>query len=133
MSERTVRAAGGVVLRDRGKGREVLLVHRPKYDDWSFPKGKLTRRERLADAALREVEEETGLRCRLEEKLGRVRYRDRLGRDKVVTYWRMKPDGGRFRRNREVDRVRWLSLRRAKSALTYDHDRELLGKLGDHG
>ena len=82
----TVRAAGGIVRRDG----EVLVVHRPKYDDWSFPKGKLDEGERWEDAALREVEEETGFRCSLGPELGSTAYTDSRGRPKVARYWLMQ-------------------------------------------
>ena len=85
-----VRAAGGLVTREVGDGVEVLVVHRPRYDDWSFPKGKLDAGERDEDAAVREVEEETGFRCRLLDELGYRRYRDRKRRPKQVRYWRME-------------------------------------------
>jgi 8-oxo-dGTP diphosphatase len=121
--EGRVRAAGGLVVRDG----EVLVVHRPRYDDWSFPKGKArSRRESDADAALREVREETGLRCELLEPLPDVTYTDSRGRPKIVRYWRMRPRDGSFEPGDEVDEVRWLSPEAARSLLTYDHDRALL-------
>ena len=136
-----VRAAGGVVWRrarraGRVRGRwahEVALVHRPRYDDWSFPKGKLDPGEAGEDAARREVLEETGLRCRLGEYLGEIRYADRRGRPKVVSYWLMEPDPadghGEFVPNHEVDEVRWLERPDAARLLTYRHDRDLLERL----
>ena len=105
---------------------EVALVHRPAYDDWSHPKGKLLPREREEDAALREVQEETGMRCRLGRKLSSIRYRDRRGRPKVASYWVMTPDGGEFHPTAEVDEMRWLPLLEAEATLSYPHDRELL-------
>jgi 8-oxo-dGTP diphosphatase len=124
-----VRAAGGLVWRRRGDVVEFALVHRPAYDDWSLPKGKLQDGEREEDAALREVEEETGLRCRLERPVGTNRYLDRRGREKVVAYWLMRPLRGRFRPTREVDRIRWLPVDAAADVLTYEHDRALLLEL----
>ena len=89
---RTVRAAGGLVRRRREDGvSEVLVVHRPAYDDWSFPKGKLEAGESEEDAAVREVEEETGLRCELMQELATVSYHDPKGRPKRVRYWLMRP------------------------------------------
>jgi phosphohistidine phosphatase SixA/8-oxo-dGTP pyrophosphatase MutT (NUDIX family) len=121
-----VRAAGGIVLRGEGPDRSVALVHRPRYDDWSFPKGRLDADEDEATAALREVEEETGLRCRLGPSVGAVTYRDRRGRAKVVRYFRMDADGGRFTPNREVDELRWVPIEDAAGLLSYAHDRSLL-------
>jgi 8-oxo-(d)GTP phosphatase len=121
-----VRAAGGIVLRGEGPDRSVALVHRPRYDDWSFPKGKLDADEDEATAAVREVEEETGLRCRLGPSVGAVTYRDPRGRAKVVRYFRMDADGGRFTPNREVDELRWVPIEDAAELLSYAHDRSLL-------
>ncbi|HEU5224975.1 MAG TPA: NUDIX hydrolase [Actinomycetota bacterium] len=124
-----VRAAGGIVLRGEGPNRSVALVHRPRYDDWSFPKGKLDDGEDEATAALREVEEETGLRCRLGPSVGAVTYRDRRGRAKVVRYFQMDADGGRFAPNLEVDELRWVSTEDATRLLSYAHDRALLQRV----
>ena len=122
-----VEAAGGVVLHE---GR-VLLVHRPRYDDWTLPKGKLDRGESFEDAALREVWEETGLRCTLGRELPGTEYRDRKDRPKVVRYWLMELAGepGSFEPNEEVDEVRWLAVEEAAAELTYDRDREVLDGL----
>lgn len=117
-----VRAAGGVLVRD---GR-VALVHRPKHDDWSLPKGKLDQGESWEDAALREVREETGLSCALREELDSVQYIDPKGRAKTVRYWRMDPISGEFAPNDEVDELRWLEPDEAARCLTYDHDRQLV-------
>jgi 8-oxo-dGTP diphosphatase len=117
---RDVRAAGGVVLRS---GR-VLLVHRPAYDDWSFPKGKLDPGETWEQAALREVHEEIGLRCTLGAELPSVAYDVAKGH-KVVRYWLMTPEAGEFEVNEEVDEVRWMSPAEAGGLLSYEHDREL--------
>lgn len=108
---------------------EVLVVHRPMYDDWTFPKGKLEPGEREEDAAIREVEEETGLRCRLEAELATTRYRDRRGRPKTVRYWLMSPIGGRLAAANEVDEVRFLALAEAKEILTYPRDADLVAEL----
>jgi phosphohistidine phosphatase SixA/8-oxo-dGTP pyrophosphatase MutT (NUDIX family) len=126
-SDTVVRAAGGIVTLPEGEEPRFALVHRPKYDDWTFPKGKLHDGESEEQAALREVEEETGLRCRLEEPVDEVvAYTDRLGRPKVVRYWTMTPDGGAFRPNDEVDELRWVGAEEAMTLLTYPHDRDLL-------
>jgi 8-oxo-dGTP diphosphatase len=119
-----VRAAGGVVVRD---GR-VLLVHRPRYGDWTLPKGKLEDGEAWEDAALREVEEETGLRCELGEEVGRTRYVDSHGRNKEVRYFRMT-GGGEPAPQNEVDEVRWAPLDEAPGLLSYERDRVLLSRL----
>ena len=118
-----VKAAGGLVLRDG----LVALVHRPRYDDWTLPKGKLDPGESFEDAALREVEEETGLRCRLGSELASVRYRDNRGRPKLVRYWVMQveADPG-FEPNDEVDELRWVALADAEGVLSYPRDVELV-------
>lgn len=122
-----IEAAGGVVWRRGTKGSlQVLLVHRPRYDDWSLPKGKLDPGESHRQAALREVEEETGLRCAAHDELPEVRYHDRKGRPKRVRYWSMEPLDGSFAPNDEVDEVRWLPVNEAGQALTYSHDRSVL-------
>jgi 8-oxo-dGTP pyrophosphatase MutT (NUDIX family)/phosphohistidine phosphatase SixA len=124
--DRVVRAAGGVVIRSGGGERRVAIVHRPKYDDWTLPKGKLGGGESESDAALREVEEETGFRCRLDDDVGTVTYADREGRPKVVRYWTMSPLSGSFTPTDEVDDLRWASPDEASELLTYAHDRDLL-------
>jgi 8-oxo-dGTP diphosphatase len=127
-----VRAAGGVVFRaSAGKQLEVLLVHRPAYDDWTFPKGKATPGESDVACALREVEEETGLSCEVVGEIGQTRYVDARGRAKVVRYFSMRPLDGTFAPHDEVDQVRWLTAEQARSALTYDRDRGLLDELAE--
>jgi 8-oxo-dGTP diphosphatase len=118
-----VRAAGGVVVRDG----TVALVHRPKYDDWTFPKGKAEDDESDEECAVREVMEETGLHCRLGDELSPTDYVDSRGRPKRVRWWRMNPveDDG-FEPNDEVDEVRWVSPTEAARLLSYDRDRGLL-------
>jgi 8-oxo-dGTP pyrophosphatase MutT (NUDIX family) len=121
-----VKASGGVVWRRTGRGIELALVHRPRYDDWSFPKGKLDPGEGWEEAALREVEEEIGLRCRLGHELPPTSYTDNKGRPKVVRYWMMEPLDGEFVPSDEVDEVRWLPPADAQRLLSYAHDQELL-------
>jgi 8-oxo-dGTP diphosphatase len=118
-----VRAAGGVVVRDGS----VLLVHRPEYDDWSLPKGKLEDGETWEEGALREVEEETGLRCAIGDEVGRTSYAVAAG-PKEVRYYRMRCDGEPRARN-EVDEVRWVPLPEARALLTHHRDRALLDQL----
>ena len=121
MSDRIL-AAGGVVVRD---GR-VLLVHRPRYDDWTLPKGKLDPGESFEDAARREVEEETGIRCRLVRELPSARYQSR-GLPKVVRYWLMEPEADApFVPNDETDELRWLTPDEALSQLSYRPDRDIV-------
>ena len=122
-----VRAAGGVVLDPEGR---VVLVHRPRYDDWTLPKGKLDRGESFEDAALREVEEETGLRCRLVRELPSSEYLDPKGRSKLVRYWLMEVehDPG-FVPNDEVDELRWVPVEEAPALLTYPRDAEIIGSV----
>ena len=118
-----VRAAGGLVVR----GGDVLVVHRPRYDDWTFPKGKAEEGESDEDCALREVHEETGLRCALGEELPATHYVDARGRPKQVRWWRMQPlfDDG-FTPNDEVDELRWVDRDTAAALLTYERDIALL-------
>ncbi len=116
-----VRAAGGVILRDGC----VLLVHRPRYDDWTLPKGKLDLGESWQEGARREVEEETGLRCEPGDEVGRSHYTDHRGRAKEVRYYRMVPVGEPVPQN-EVDEVRWVPLPDAPALLTYERDANIL-------
>ena len=124
-------AAGGIVTRSADDAPEVLLVHRPRYDDWSFPKGKIDDGETPAEAALREVLEETGLDVSLGDHVGAVEYSDRFGRPKIVHYWAMTAEGGGFTRNREVDEIAWLPFDQALTRLTYERDRAVLRAAAD--
>lgn len=121
-------AAGGVVVRRSAGPVEVLLVHRPRYDDWTLPKGKNNPDEEAPEAALREVLEETGQRARIVRALGPTQYVVN-GAPKRVEWFVMEPEGnGEFRPDIEVDEMRWLDLNEARSLLSYDRDREVLGR-----
>lgn len=126
----TVHAAGCVLWRRSPVDGEleICLVHRPKYDDWSHPKGKLKRDEDPLAGALREVEEETGHRCAPGPRLPTARYLAH-GRPKQVTYWAAESTGGHFTPNREVDRVLWLPPLAARNRLTQLRDRQLVDAL----
>ena len=133
-SDDVVRAAGGVVLRRSPSGTlETVLVHRPAYDDWTFPKGKLLRGETDEEAAVREVEEETGLRCQLGREVGTTSYRDPQGRQKTARHWEMAPIQGELAATNEVDEARWVPLEDAADMLTHARDRELLERLEPAG
>ncbi len=107
-------------------------MHRPRYDDWSLPKGKVDDGETVLEAAVREVLEETGHRARPGRPLGEVRYqvagRDGRARDKVVHYWAMEAEGGAFAAGDEVDALRWLPPEQAAPLLTRDQDRDVLAR-----
>jgi 8-oxo-(d)GTP phosphatase len=133
-------AAGAVVLRQRSRGTgEVLLVHRPKYDDWSFPKGKLDPGEDARTAAVREVLEESGVEIRLGPPLADQCYEVRNGstRVKLVHYWvgraRGEPDVTAYEANDEVDEVRWVEVEDASELLTYPRDRATLAEAAQVG
>jgi 8-oxo-dGTP diphosphatase len=119
-----IEAAGGVVVRD---GR-VALVHRPAYDDWTLPKGKLEPAEDVLQAAVREVFEETGVRCLLGPALGSVEYVDARGRDKTVHYWAMAATADSLAPTKEVDEACWVPIEDAARHLTYERDREVLAR-----
>lgn len=123
-------AAGGLVIEERAGERRVLLVHRPRYDDWSFPKGKQDPGETIEETALREVKEETGLTCRIVRKLATSRYRTRQKgklHPKVVHHFLMERISGRIRVPKdEVDRAVWCRFDEAERLLSYEQDRKLL-------
>jgi len=122
-----VRAAGGVVWRRRGEHVEVVLVHRPKYDDWSFPKGKNEEGESDEDCAVREIEEETNLRVTLGPELVSTTYVSK-GRPKRVRYWMAEPQNlDEARPQNEVDELAWLAPDEAGARLTYARDQDVLG------
>jgi 8-oxo-dGTP pyrophosphatase MutT (NUDIX family) len=122
-----IRAAGGIPWRRRPDDEvEVLLVHRPRYDDWTFPKGKVKPGETDEQAALREVEEETGLYCEIGRELAGTAYHDRKRRPKVVRYWAMTPIAGAAEPRNEIDEVLWLPRLRAAARLSYERDLDVL-------
>jgi 8-oxo-(d)GTP phosphatase len=124
-----IRAAGAVLWRPAGRGTQVALVHRPKYDDWALAKGKLESGEPALLAAVREVREETGFSITLGLRLSAVRY-EVAGQPKVVDYWAARVDAsaGEFRANHEVDRLDWVALSQAEVRLSYEHDAALLAE-----
>jgi len=128
MADAEVLAAGGVVVRDDGR---IAVIHRPRYDDWSLPKGKLDAGESFEDGAVREVLEETGVRGRIVGELESTSYADRKGREKLVRWYRMELDGdpSDFAPNDEVDELRWLTPGEAGALLTYERDRALVQTL----
>ena len=121
-----VRAAGGVPVRETPDGLQVLLVHRPQYGDWSFPKGKCEPGESDETCAIREVEEETGLVCALEKELPSTSYTDSKDRPKRVRYWRLRIVGGELRFVHEADNARWVSAAEAEALLSYERDLAVL-------
>jgi 8-oxo-dGTP diphosphatase len=125
---RVVRAGGGVVIRKTPKGNlKILVAHRPKYKDWSLPKGKADKGEKPERTAVREVLEETGFHCRIVAPLGTSRHRMTNG-IKEVHWFAMRPlpDSPGFKKNDEVDAIQWLGLKKARGVLDYENDRRLL-------
>jgi 8-oxo-dGTP diphosphatase len=134
VTEGKIRAAGGVLWRTvagtNGDIIEVAVIHRPRYDDWSIPKGKLNVGEIDLEGAVREVTEETGFRPTIVSPLGKVEYL-KDGRPKVVRYWSMRAGGGVFTSGREVDELRWLNVEDAIALVSTDRDRDLLRRFSD--
>ena len=127
-----VRAAGGVVWRRGEEGVEVLLIHRPRYMDWSLPKGKAKSGESDQEAAIREIDEEIGIRAELGPELPSTRYRDMRGRDKVVRYWAVElPEGAEPFAGDGVSEIRWLRLADASAQLSWDRDHAVLDGLDE--
>jgi len=125
-------AAGCVVARTTATGKpKYLIVHRPRYDDWSLPKGKVDEDETFLEAALRELKEETGITGKKARLIGSIGYFTKVGNPKVVRWWLTEVKKGKFTPNPEVDKVKWLSLKKATRKLTYRNDREVLDRAND--
>jgi 8-oxo-dGTP diphosphatase len=135
-NEVDVWAGGGLVYRKQKGNLEILLVHRPSYGDWSFPKGKQDSGEKLKETALREVREETGYHCRTKGRIGQVHYRVGGNQLKEVRYWAMKVESGTFQPNDEVDKIRWVTPNNARKLLTWPRDvgilEEFLNRRGEN-
>ena len=123
-------AAGGIVWDKAGEGRRLALVHRPKYDDWSLPKGKPDPGEEMAETAAREIHEELGVEADFGPFAGITHYPLKDGRTKVILYWHMIKRAGEnsFKPNKEIDAVEWLDVQSAIKKVTHDVERELLRK-----
>ena len=123
-----IQAAGGLLWKDSENGRELAIIHRPKHDDWTLPKGKLEPGESWTEAALREVEEETGCKVEIEDFIGCTCY-SAGAKPKVVLYWNMKLIGEcHFQPGKEVDQLRWAKPADATQILDYETERELIEK-----
>lgn len=132
-SEHTIRAAGGILWRDAAEGRLVAVIHRPRHQDWSLPKGKLEAGESWRDAAKREVREETGCDVELGSFAGSVRY-PVAGTTKEVRFWNMRPRGAcAFQPSEEVDRLEWLTIDAALERLHHAGERALVVANKDAG
>lgn len=129
---RVIKAAGGLVFRETAKGKlKVLIAHRPRYDDWGLPKGKADKGETPEETAVREVLEETGYRCRIVAPMGTTRYRIDGGIKEVSWYaMRPLPDSPGFKKNKEVDEIRWINRKKAKTVLDYENDKALVAAPG---
>lgn len=128
-SKYEVLAGGGVLIQKGGHEKDQFfyaLIHRPRYNDWSFPKGKQENDEDTLTCSLREVQEETGYKCTTVVELISTSYTDNRGRSKLVRYWLMTVKEGRFIPNDEVDSVAWLPYHLAINTLSYSRDREIL-------
>ena len=130
--KQSIWAAGCVVARRDEKGRaEYLIIHRPRYDDWSLPKGKLDKNETFLEGALREVEEETGIVGKEARLIGSVGYFTQNGNPKVVRWWLTEVKRGSFKPNKEVDSIKWVSHKKGLKKLAYRNDREVLDRAND--
>lgn len=130
--KRSIWAAGSVVADLDGDEPRYLVVHRPRYKDWSLPKGKLNRRETFLDAAIRETEEETGIRGKKPRPVGTVGYLTAAGNPKVVRWWLTTPKKkAKFKKNSEVDEIRWATFDEANDILQYSNDKTVLDRAND--
>ncbi|MGD2042597.1 MAG: NUDIX hydrolase [Acidimicrobiia bacterium] len=129
---RVIKAAGGLVFRENSKGKlRILVAHRPRYDDWGLPKGKADKGETAEETAVREILEETGYHCRIVAPLGTTRYRINSGIKEVAWFaMRPLPDSPGFKKNKEVDEIKWVSRKKANSLLDYENDRGLVAAPG---
>lgn len=126
MSSSAIAAAGGIVWRDGADdGPRIAVVHRPHYDDWTLPKGKLDKGETELACAVREIAEEIGAQAVVQRRIGRVHYRVG-GAEKTVAYWTMRYVGGEFTVNDEVDELRWMGVEAARELLSFDTDRSVV-------
>lgn len=122
-------AAGGVVFRRRDDGKlQFLLIHRSRYDDWSLPKGKRDGGESFEACAEREVREETGSRIKVQDPIGTISYVTPAGNHKRVRYWLMEHLDGKFKRNSEVDKIKWAGPKKARAMMSYARDRAVLDR-----
>ncbi|NND02335.1 MAG: NUDIX hydrolase [Acidimicrobiia bacterium] len=122
----TIWAAGAAVYRMRRGRPEILLTHRPRYDDWSLPKGKLDRGEGFRECAEREVQEESGVTGVVEDFIGTVGYVTGAGNKKAVRYWLLQAKDEAFKPNREVDKIRWFPPKKAMAKATYSRDEAII-------
>lgn len=130
--EQSIWAAGCVVIKVDGKGEpRYLLIHRPRYDDWTLPKGKLDKNESFLDGALRETWEETGVAPKNPRLVGTIAYHTQNENPKVVRWWLTDADTGSFTPNKEVDRIKWSKFKKGRKRLTYRNDREVLDRAND--
>lgn len=127
----TVHAAGAVLTRGEGADLTCAVVHRPRYDDWSLPKGKIDSGESLPVTAVRELREETGYRAQLRRRLGVTAYPLKPGTRKQVTYWAATAHEGEFVPGEEVDELRWLPVEEARQLVSYALDRKILKRFGN--
>lgn len=118
-----------MVWREGPEGVEILLVHRPRYDDWTFPKGKLESGECLIECARREVREEAGVRPIIGRYLGDISYNKQEGHRKEVHYWAMQTDGIEFVPSSEVDRIRWVHEGSLADQVSYPTERSVCERL----